>query len=85
LADLDRHAEDLRVGLGILGSRSQRLRVSGQRAVDIENQLRSDLSGVRDADLAEVALDLARSDQILQLAQASGARLIQTSLLNFLG
>jgi flagellar hook-associated protein 3 FlgL len=85
LADLDRHAEDVRVGLGILGSRSQRLQVSSQRAVDVEVQLLGQLSGVRDADTAEVALDLARADQILQVAQASGARLIQTSLLNFLG
>jgi flagellin-like hook-associated protein FlgL len=85
LADLDRHAEDLRVGIGILGSRSQRLQVSGQRAGDVEVQLLAQLSGVRDADTAEVALDLARADQILQVAQASGVRLIQTSLLNFLG
>ena len=54
------------------------------RSLDVELHLQSLLSGVRDADLAEVALDLARSDTALQAAQASGTRLIQTSLLNFL-
>ncbi len=85
LSDLDRHAEDLLVGLGILGSRSQRLQVSDERATELQAELQGSLSDVRDADFAGVALDLARADHILQVAQAAGARLIQTSLLNFLG
>jgi flagellin-like hook-associated protein FlgL len=39
---------------------------------------------VEDADFAEVALDLQRSEQTLQLAQATGSRLMQQSLLRFL-
>ena len=37
------------------------------------------------ADLAEVATKLARSQMILEVAQAASARVLQTSLLNFLG
>ncbi len=85
LLELDRHAENLRMSVGVLGSRSQRLQVSDTRASDLEVQLGEILSRVRDADLAAVAIDLARAEQLLQVAQASGARLIQTSLLNYLG
>ncbi len=85
LTELDRGQENLLIGLGVLGSRSQRLTSASQRTLGIELQLESLRSNITDADYAEVALDLARSDLSLQVAQASGARLIQTSLLNFLG
>ena len=85
LEELDKSHEGLLVGLGVLGARGQRLAVSDERTRDVELGLQGLLSDVEDADLAEVALDLARSETLLQLAQASGARLIQTSLLNFLG
>lgn len=84
LEELDRGQDNLLVGLGVLGSRSQRLTVSGERAASVELQIQSQISSVRDADFAEVALDLARSSLTLQVAQASGARLIQTTILNFL-
>ena len=85
LTELDRGKENLVVGLGVLGSTSQRLNSAAERTMGVELQLESLLSSITDADYAEVALDLARSDLSLQVAQASGARLIQTSLLNFLG
>ncbi|MFT5291483.1 MAG: flagellar hook-associated protein 3 FlgL [Planctomycetota bacterium] len=85
LQEMDHVEDDLLVGLGVLGSRSQRLNASGDRALDLEVALNGLLSDVQDADLAEVALDLARSEFSLQAAQASGARLLQNSLLNFLG
>jgi len=85
LEDLDRHHKNILVGAGTLGARSQRLSISDSRAADVEVGLQGLLSNIADADLAEVAFDLARSDYLLQLAQASGARLLQTSLLNYLG
>jgi flagellar hook-associated protein 3 FlgL len=84
LDELDRNQENVLVGLGVLGARSQRLASASERSADVELQLESLLSDVRDADFATVALDLARSEQTLQLAQASGARLLQNTLLNFL-
>jgi flagellar hook-associated protein 3 FlgL len=77
--------EDLLVGLGVVGSRSARLGGAEERQEGLELELRGRLSAVEDADLAEAALDMSRSQMILELAQAAGARLIQTSMLNFLG
>jgi flagellar hook-associated protein 3 FlgL len=85
LETLDRVHDDLLLGLGVLGSRSARLTSAGGRQGELELQLRGRLSAVEDADLAEVALELTRSQTILELAQAAGARVIQTSLLEFLG
>ena len=64
--------------------RSARLGGAEQRQEGLDLELRGRLSAVEDADLAEVALDLSRSQMVLELAQAAGARLIQTSFLNFL-
>ncbi|MEW6073606.1 MAG: flagellar hook-associated protein FlgL [Planctomycetota bacterium] len=85
MRELDRGQENLLVGLGVLGAKSQRLNSAAERSQGVQLQLEILLSNITDADYAEVALDLARSDLSLQVAQASGARLIQTSLLNFLG
>ena len=85
LGELDRNHENMLVALGTLGARSQRLTVSEDHAEDIGLQLRDLRSKVGDADIAEVAVELARLDVVLQTSQAAGARLMQTTLLNFLG
>ena len=85
MQELDRNHDNVVGGLGVLGARSQRLAASEQRALDLGLLLQSRLSEAVDADFAKVAIDLARADMILQVAQASGARLMQTTLLNFLG
>jgi flagellar hook-associated protein 3 FlgL len=84
LLELDRNHENVLVGIGVLGSRSQRLQAAEARAQNREVGLQGMLSDVEDADMAEVALDLARSELTLQVAQSSGARLIQNSLLNYI-
>lgn len=84
LDGLDGAHERLLLGLGTVGARSARLAAAGERQGEIELELSARLSGVEDADLAEVALDLARSQMMLELAQASGARVIQTSFLDFI-
>ena len=85
LGELDRTTESIGSGLGVLGSRGARLRGTLQRLADDELFVQSRLSNVRDTDLSEAAIDLARSDLLLQTAQAAGVRLLQTTLLNFLG
>ncbi len=85
LTDIDRHHETILVGASTLGSRGARLGSADDRAADVGLQLEGLLSNVADADLSKVALDLSRSEYLLQLAQASGARLMQMSLLNFIG
>lgn len=85
LEDLDSAHEKLLVSLSGIGSRSQRLASTDTQRQEVELSLESLLSSVEDADLSEAALELAKADQAMQLAQAAGARLIQTTLLNFLG
>jgi flagellin-like hook-associated protein FlgL len=84
LAELDQGHERLLSATSALGARSQRLGVSGERAADLGVQLAGLLSSTQDADIAAVALDLAKADASLQLAQSAGSRLLQTTLLNFL-
>ena len=85
LEDLDRVHDDLLLGLGVVGARSARLTSSSARQGEVELDLAARLSEIEDADLAEVATDLARSQLLLEVAQAASARVLQTSLLNFLG
>ena len=84
LVEIDRVAENLLVGMGSMGSLSQRLKTSAERVEGLEVQVQGLLSEERDTDFSVVAVELAQASNNLQLAQASGARLIQTSLLNFL-
>ncbi|MEM8711267.1 MAG: flagellar hook-associated protein FlgL [Planctomycetota bacterium] len=84
LGELDRSQDDLLIGLGKLGAASQRIDVSATRLEDLRVTVEGLVSNVEDADFAEVALDLQRAEQTLQLAQATGARLMQQTLLNFL-
>lgn len=85
LTDLDRVHDDLLLGLGVVGARSARLASSGARQGEIELDLTARLSQVEDVDLSEAALELTRSQMLLEVAQAASARVLQTSLLNFLG
>ena len=69
---------------GVLGARGSRLRNADARLEGVSLQLESLLSNTQDVDFSEVVLQMTRSEQTLQLAQATGARLMQQSLLNFL-
>ena len=84
LDELDRGSNNLLLGLGQLGARMERMIVTDQRLDEVDVHLQSVLSNTEDADFSEVALDLARAESSLQAAQASGARLIQQTLLNYL-
>lgn len=84
LGELDRNAETMQIATGELGSLSSR---ASSLSTSFEDELLSTrglLSNVEDADYSQVALDMTRAEQTLQLAQATGARLMQNSLLNFL-
>ncbi len=84
LGEFDRNQDNLLVGLGKLGAATQRIDVAATRLEDLEVTVSGLISNVEDVDFAEVALDLQRAEQTLQLAQATGARLAQQTLLNFL-
>jgi flagellar hook-associated protein 3 FlgL len=82
--ELDRGSPNLLVGLGRIGSRMERMNSTEQRLAEVEVHLTSLVSSTEDADFSEVALELSRAEFTLQAAQASGARLIQQTLLNYL-
>ena len=84
LGELDRSEGDMVVALGKLGTSAQQLEIASSRLEDLDVTVRGLISNVEDADFSEVALDLQRAEQTLMLAQATGARLMQQSLLNYL-
>ena len=84
LSEFDRNFDNLQVALGALGSRSQRM-TSGKNQLDqLSISLQGLVSDNQDVDLASVVLDMNKAQQTLQVAQATGARLLQTTLLNYL-
>jgi flagellin-like hook-associated protein FlgL len=84
LREFDRSQSDLLLGLGQLGATSKRIQTSEERLLDLRVELQGLVSNVEDADFSLTALDLTRAEQTLQLAQATGSRVIQQSFLNFL-
>lgn len=84
LSEMERNQENALSALGTLGARSERLNDSAERLGAMDVSLQGVLSQIEDADLATVALELSRAEQTLQLAQMTGSRLLQNSLLNFL-
>ena len=84
LDGLDAHHEQLLDGLGLLGARQARLVDRDERLSGVELELEDLRSRVEDADLTGLVLEVGKTEQTLELVQATGSRLIQTSLLNFL-
>lgn len=84
LTEFDRNRDNLLLNLGKLGALEERLTATEERLQDIEVKLEGMRSSIEDADPTEVVLEMTRAEQTLQVAQATGARLIQQSLLNFI-
>lgn len=84
LGELDRNFENVQSAQGTLGARTQRLNSGAERLGEFEKTLKGLISDREDADLASVILDMTKAEQTLQVAQASGTRLLQTTLLDYL-
>jgi len=84
LEEFDRNHSNLLMSMGELGARASRLNTAEQRLTDLGLHLDSLISRVEDVDLSEAILDMSRAEQTLQIAQGTGARLINQTLLNFL-
>jgi len=84
LSELDRNQQNVLAATGVLGANGQRLARMEESLLLSEVDTQGLLSGVEDADLSQVVLDMTRAEQTLQLAQATSVRLLNTSLLNFL-
>ncbi|MBK7642606.1 MAG: flagellar hook-associated protein FlgL [Planctomycetes bacterium] len=85
LSEFDRNFDNVQIALGTLGSRSQRMD-SGKNQLDsLSINLQGLVSDNQDVDLASVVLDMNKAQQTLEVAQATGAKLLQNTLLNYLG
>ncbi len=84
IGELDRHHGNLLSSLGVLGARSARMTNTSSRFESVGLQVSSLISEQRDADYTSVVLEMSRAESTLQLAQATGVRLIQRSLLDFI-
>lgn len=84
LSEFDRNYDNMQIAQGSLGARSQRLTATDSRLGDFNVSLQGLRSNVEDADITSVILDMTKAEQTLQLAQATGARLLQNTLLNYL-
>jgi flagellar hook-associated protein 3 FlgL len=84
LSELDRNFENVQAANSALGSRSQRMDSSDSQLGAVGLNLQSLVSDREDVDIASVILDMNQAQQTLQVAQATGARLLQNTLLNYL-
>ena len=82
--ELQENFDQVLGALGTLGSRTERLLDTGTRLETMSVNVEGLLTQVEDADITEVILEMNQAEQTLQLAQATGSRLIQRSLLDFL-
>lgn len=78
------HQDQTLVALGRLGARGRRLIDTQTRLDESSIQLLDLISRNEDVDLTEVALELNRTEQTLQIAMVSGARLLQQTFLNYI-
>jgi len=82
--ELEQNYNQVLKALGTLGARTERLISSGERLESLSLNVEGLLSQVEDVDITSVILEMNQAEQTLQLAQATGSRLIQRTLLDFL-
>ena len=68
LDELDRNADNVRVSISVLGSRSARLQASESRLTREDVRLQDLRSETRDADLAAAVTTMVKAEQTLQIA-----------------
>jgi flagellar hook-associated protein 3 FlgL len=81
---LDQRATTIRVGLSTVGSRTNQLERMRQSADDMVRNVSQSLSDVEDIDLPQTITELQLQQTAYQAALASGARVVQPSLIDFL-
>jgi flagellar hook-associated protein 3 FlgL len=84
LGEIDGAHDAVLDGLRELGFRSSSMEVLGNRVAGLQLSRTESLSALQDTDMAAAILDLQRQDTAYQAALQIGARVIQTSLQNFL-
>jgi flagellar hook-associated protein 3 FlgL len=67
-----------------LGARANRLETAGLRLAELEETTMKLLSTTEDADMAKTLVDVSTQQAVYQSALQAGAKIVQTSLLDFL-
>ncbi len=84
IGELIRNQDAMLTGMGRAGAATQRLAATDERLSNQQLTVAGRLSEVEDIDIAEAILAMTRAQQSLELAQSTGARLLQTTLLDYL-
>jgi len=84
LGELIRNHDAILTGMGRAGAATQRLASTDERLSNQQLTVATRLSEVEDVDITEAILSMTRAQQSLELAQSTGARLLQTTLLDYL-
>lgn len=84
LQEFDRNHENLLNAMGQLGAHSARMSDADDRLQDLDVRIQGMVSERMDADYSQIAIELAQGQLALQAVMATGSRIMQTSLINFL-
>ncbi len=84
LDELIRNNDAILTAIGRAGASAQRLLATDGRLSEQALNVAGRLSEIEDVDLAEAVLNMTRAQQSLELAQMTGSRLLQNTLLNYL-
>lgn len=84
IGDLDSRIDHVLEKWSEIGAKSNRLELTKNRLEDENNNLKKLLSDVEDADMAELITKLKSEESVYEAALASGARIIQPSLVDYL-
>lgn len=84
MTELDRGQDGLTVGLSKIGAQDTRLIDAQSRLQSLSTHVQGLISNVEDVDLTTAVLDMTRAQQTLELAQSTGVKLLQNTLLNYM-
>lgn len=84
IQDIDTAHDQVASHFGALGGRQQRLEMTSNQLEDVQINLDKLVSGIEDADLAEVIAKFQAGQVALEAGLQAGARVSQTTLLDFL-
>jgi flagellin-like hook-associated protein FlgL len=74
----------LTAGLSKIGAQDTRLLDAQSRLEALSTHVQGLVSNVEDVDLTTSVLDMTRAQQTLELAQSTGVKLLQNTLLNYM-
>jgi flagellar hook-associated protein 3 FlgL len=84
LQHLDSSMDGLSQAIAVVGATANRLTTAASRLSEIEQSTTSLLSDTQDADMAQTMIDFSTQQSVYQSALSAGAKIVQSSLLDFL-